>query len=292
MKLELLKAFVAVAETGGITKAESRIHRTQSTISQQIARLESDLSTALFDRSKRTVQLTERGRQYLDYARRILALDQESRALIHDQDRFHVVRIGISDNYTRMDWADRLFAFNKANPNVRTALKTDQSRVLQAHMDEGHLDITISNELNEPTDALTYRPSPLKWFIAEGADIHLEHPLPLILYPPGCAYRTRALTALESAGIPWRIAFETPDWQSIRTAAEKGLGVALLDNQDGMKNIRALQPSDGLPMVEPVYLTLRIRPGTENDSPTQALAETLTTLVGKAPTPLKRRVPC
>lgn len=279
MKLELLKAFVAVAETGGITKAESRVHRTQSTISQQISRLESDLSTILFDRSKRTVQLTERGRQYLDYARRILALDQESRALIHDQDRFIVVRIGISDNYTRMGWADRLVAFSQEHADVRTALKTDQSRVLQTHMDQGHLDITICNELNPPTDAQAFRPAALNWFIGKDSAVHREHPLPLILYPPGCAYRTRALTALESAGIPWRIAFETPDWQSIRTATQQGLGIALLDNLDGMEHVRALTPEDGLPTVEPVYLTLRTRPGTEDDHHIQALAGTFITLI-------------
>jgi len=279
MKLELLKAFVAVAETGGITKAEPRIHRTQSTISQQIARLEDDLSTTLFDRSKRTVQLTERGRQYLDYARRILALDQESRALINDQDRFNVVRIGISDNYTRMGWAEQLIAFGQTYPNLRTAIKTDQSGVLQTHMDEGHLDIAICNELNEPTDALAYRPAHLRWYVAQNCDIHKEHPLPLILYPPGCAYRTRALTALESAGIPWRIAFETPDWLSIRTAAKEGLGVALLDNMDTMENVRALLPTEGLPTVDPVYQTLRIRPGVKSDAHIQDLAERFVELV-------------
>jgi len=279
MNLELLKAFVAVAETGGITKAESRIHRTQSTISQQISRLESDLSTILFDRSKRAVQLTERGRQYLDYARRILALDQESRALIHDQDRFNVVRIGISDNYTRMGWADRLVAFNRANAHVRTALKTDQSRVLQTHMDEGHLDITISNELNPPSDALAFRPAALQWFSAEHSAVHREHPLPLILYPPGCAYRTRALTALDNAGIPWRIAFETPDWQSIRTATQQGLGLALLDNLDGMERVRALTPEDGLPALDPVYLTLRTRPGTQENRDVQTLADMFVDLI-------------
>jgi len=279
MKLELLKAFVAVAETGGITKAEARIHRTQSTISQQIARLEDNLSTTLFDRSKRTVQLTERGRQYLDYARRILALDQESRALINDQDRLRVLRIGISDNYTRTGWADLIIAFNRTNPNFRTAVKTDQSGMLQTHMDEGHLDIAICNELNEPTDARAYRLTKLHWFAAQNSDIHKEHPLPLILYPPGCAYRTRALTALESAGIPWRIAFETPDWQSIRTAAKEGLGVTLLDNMNHIENVQALTPAKGLPKVAPVFQTLRVRPGAEGDAHIQDLAERFVEIV-------------
>lgn len=279
MNLELLKAFVAVAETGGITKAENRIHRTQSTISQQIARLESDLRTALFDRSKRTVQLTERGQQYLDYARRILALDQEARALIHDQDRFRVVRVGVSDNYTRLDWADHLARFTARHEHVRTALKTDQSAVLQAHMDEGHLDITLSNELNEPDGALKSKAKSLTWVVAKGAQVHREHPLPLIVYPPGCAYRTRALSALENAGIAWRIAFETPDWQSIRTATERGLGVALLDNLDGMENVRTLREKDGLPDVAPVHLTLKVRSGCRDDALYLDLASSLGELI-------------
>jgi len=283
MKLELLKAFVAVAETGGITKAESRIHRTQSTISQQIARLESELSTALFDRSKRTVQLTERGRQYLDYARRILALDQEARALIHDQDRFKVVRIGISDNYTHMDWAKCLITLTQAHPDIRIALKTDQSGVLQTLMSENHLDVTICNELNEPTGARSHRVASLTWIAANDSLVHREHPLPLVLYPPGCAYRTRALTALESAGIPWRIAIETPDWQSIRTATEMGLGITLLDNMNGMENVCALNPHKDLPVVDPVYLTLRVHPGGQDDTHIHAVTETLMDLIQPRP---------
>jgi len=280
MNLELLKAFVAVAETGGFTKAESRIHRTQSTISQQIARLESDLCAPLFDRRKRTVTLTDQGDQYLDFARRILALDQESRALIQQQDRYTVVRVGVSDNYTRLGWSALLAAYAGKHPNVRISVKTDQSGVLQAHQDEGHLDIVVSNELTPPQNAVANRPAPLHWIAADGCAAHRERPLPLILYPPGCAYRSRALTALENAGIPWRIAFETPDWLSIRAATEHGLGIALLDNMEGMEKVRFLGPKDELPGVEPAYLTVRTRTFTGDAAPhISELAEHLGRLI-------------
>jgi DNA-binding transcriptional LysR family regulator len=103
--------------------------------------------------------------------------------------------------------------------------------------------------------------------------------LPLVLYPPGCAYRTRALTALESAGIPWRIAIETPDWQSIRTATEMGLGITLLDNMNGMENVCALDPHKDLPVVDPVYLTLRVHPSGQDDTHIHAVTETLADLI-------------
>lgn len=279
MNLDLLKSFVAVAETGGITKAEDRIHRTQSTISQQIARLEGDLKTALFDRSSRTVQLTERGRQYLDYARRILALDQESRALINDEDRFRIISIGLSDNNAQKDWWRCLSAFSNQYADIRTTVRTDKSGLLQTQVHEGHLDLALSNELNEPENVPDYRPVQLKWIAAEGLDVSTLRPLPLILYRPGCSFRTRATTALESAGIPWRIAFETSDWRSIRKATEEGLGVSLLDSLAGMDGVRELEPEQGLPTVDQVYLTLRLRPGSQNDPVLQDLAEHFRTMV-------------
>ncbi|MCW8915249.1 MAG: LysR family transcriptional regulator [Magnetovibrio sp.] len=273
MNLELLKSFVAVAETGGISKAEDRIHRTQSTISQQIARLESDLSTALFDRSKRTVQLTERGRQYLDYARRILDLDQESRALITDQDRFRIINIGLSDNNSQKDWWSCLRGFATQHKDIRATIKTDISNQLLSQVQEGHLDLTLSNELNEPNGVPDYHPVQLKWIAAKDFDVSAMRPLPLILYRPGCSFRTRAITALESAGIPWRIAFETTDWRSIRKATEEGFGVTLLDSLDGMTDVCELPPGSNLPEVDLIYLTLRLRPGSHNDPVLQDLAK-------------------
>src|ERR687892_2241644 len=82
LDLELLRSFVAVVDAGGFTRAGERVHRTQSTISQQIRRLEETLGYPLLHRNGKQVALTEQGERLLSYARRILALEQEARDVV------------------------------------------------------------------------------------------------------------------------------------------------------------------------------------------------------------------
>lgn len=76
--LDLLHSFVSVVDAGGFTRAGERVHRTQSTVSQQIRKLEDALGCALFIREGRGVRLTEDGERLLGYARRMLALSTKS----------------------------------------------------------------------------------------------------------------------------------------------------------------------------------------------------------------------
>ncbi len=70
----LLRSFVAIIDTGSFTRAGERVHLTQSTISQQIRRLEQQLGCPLLDRAGRQVVATAEGEKLLGLARRILAL--------------------------------------------------------------------------------------------------------------------------------------------------------------------------------------------------------------------------
>ena len=64
----LLRAFVAVAETAGMTSAANVLHLTQAAVSQQIKRLEDRLGCTVLERDGRTSKLTEDGERLLDYA--------------------------------------------------------------------------------------------------------------------------------------------------------------------------------------------------------------------------------
>ncbi len=76
LDFELLRAFVAVADCGGFHRAAERLNLTQSTISQQIKRLELETKRALFRRTTRSVALTDDGEMLLGDARRLLQLDK------------------------------------------------------------------------------------------------------------------------------------------------------------------------------------------------------------------------
>jgi DNA-binding transcriptional LysR family regulator len=73
MDLRQLEVFVAVAEESSFTRASDRLHVVQSAVSASVRSLETELSTALFERTTRTVALTDAGAVLLPEARTVLA---------------------------------------------------------------------------------------------------------------------------------------------------------------------------------------------------------------------------
>src|ERR1700756_3192867 len=85
LDLELLRSFVSVVDAGGFTRAGERVHRTQSTVSQQIKRLKEEVGQPLLFRSGKDVTPTEAGERLLSYARRLLSLAEEARDVVRSQ---------------------------------------------------------------------------------------------------------------------------------------------------------------------------------------------------------------
>ncbi|MFS2021722.1 LysR family transcriptional regulator, partial [Massilia sp. CT11-108] len=77
-----MKTFVRVARTLNFSEAARQIHRTQSSVTEQIQALEADLGVPLFDRSNRRLALTDGGACLLDYADRLIRLADEARAAV------------------------------------------------------------------------------------------------------------------------------------------------------------------------------------------------------------------
>src|SRR5258708_17890541 len=97
--LELLRSFVSVVDSGGFTRAGERVHRTQSTVSQQIKRLEDDVGQPLLNRSGKDVTPTEAGERLLSYARRLLALAEEARDVMARPGREGAGKAGIPASF-------------------------------------------------------------------------------------------------------------------------------------------------------------------------------------------------
>ena len=98
LDLELLRSFVSVVDAGGFTRAGERVHRTQSTVSQQIKRLEDDIGQPLLHRNGKEVTPTEAGERLLSYARRLLALAEEARDVLRQPGNEGAIRLGIPED--------------------------------------------------------------------------------------------------------------------------------------------------------------------------------------------------
>ena len=87
MELRHLRYFVAVAESGSITKAAQRLGIQQPPLGQQIRALEAELKVQLFERAPKRVVLSNSGREFLEDARRILASAKEAVEKVRRFDR-------------------------------------------------------------------------------------------------------------------------------------------------------------------------------------------------------------
>jgi DNA-binding transcriptional LysR family regulator len=257
LDLTLLRTFVSVVETGGFTRAGERVHRTQSTISQQVRRLEESLGVALLERGTRSVALTDEGERLLAYARRMLTLNDEARAALSGgREAMEVVRLGVPEDYA-VDRLPRLLsAFARRNRTIRLDVRCDISVRLRAAFETGDLDAALlKQEPGRPGATAVWR-EPLCWAGAPEHDVHREDPLPLVLFPLGCVYRHRAVHELDAAGRRWRVAYCSPNLSGVQAAVTAGLGVSVLARSAVPASARILGPPDGLPSLPDTELAL------------------------------------
>lgn len=145
MEFHQLRAFVAVAEAGGFSKAAGPTASTQPTLSRQVKALEHDLGRALFDRVGREVSLTPYGREVLEGARDLLAraeaLASSGRA---SRGRLAgVLRIGAADSLVMNRLPAILKRYRARHPDVRVHVRTARSLEILAWVQEGRCDVGL-----------------------------------------------------------------------------------------------------------------------------------------------------
>src|SRR5690349_6045541 len=78
MELRHLRYFIAAAEAENVSRAAMRLHVSQPALSRQIRDLEDEIGFALFERSAKSVRLTEAGRTFANDARAVLQRAEEA----------------------------------------------------------------------------------------------------------------------------------------------------------------------------------------------------------------------
>jgi LysR family cyn operon transcriptional activator len=175
MELRQLRYFIRAAELLNFTEAAQASFVTESTLSQQIKQLETELGVLLFKREKRKVTLTEIGERFLPYAVRTVADADESVKLVKDlqQLRTGTLRIGCTYSFT-IELSKVLLKFCKAYPDVNISVERHTATVLIDKMNDHKLDLVICFEPQKPDKRL--RCTPL-FNTQLSAVVHHTHPL-------------------------------------------------------------------------------------------------------------------
>lgn len=224
----LLRVFVVIVDTGSFTQAAVRLHSTQSTVSQQLARLEQAAGQPLIDRAARPVRATASGERLLGYARRILALQQEAETLLSDRAGTAAIRIGLPEDVVTLPLSEVFARFAEQHREVRLDVTTGLSRDLDRRFRAGEFDIIVVKEAAASSDNRANFPEEIGWFESAGHARSWGDPIPLVTFPPGGLYREAMFERVERERRGWYVAFTATSLGSVLTAVEAGLGLSLL----------------------------------------------------------------
>lgn len=232
MDIFSLECFIAVADTGSFTKAGIKMKRTQSAMTQQISNLEKQLETRLIDRDKKKVGLTTDGEVFLPYALRMLAIHHEVMDRFKNPELDGEVRVGIPEDFADRFLADVLADFSRLHPRIFLNVQCGLSLNLYEQFKNKMLDLVLV-KMTSPEHfpfGVEIWTEPLVWVGKEGMIYkkNLETPLPLVLAPEPCVYRSRAIVALEQHGIRSRIVYSSASYAGIIAAVRANMGVTVL----------------------------------------------------------------
>lgn len=254
--IDCLRSFVVVAETLSFSRAAESVGRSQSTISQQIAKLEVQTGKEILSRRKgRVIELTSEGERLLQYARRMMQLNDEAYASMSDDALSGFVKLGVPLDFLGRNFTSWLARFKSDHPMVGFEVEANQSENLAIRSARGEFDLAFFKQETGANLGNVALSEQLVWVTGPNFSPSAES-LPLILFPEGCAYRRCAIAALKARNRPWHLSFVSPSFECLRAAALENMGVTVLARVLVAPPLRVVSLSallPDLPAVDLVY---------------------------------------
>ena len=256
--ISLVRTFLAVAETGGMTSAAHTLNLTQGAVSQQIRRLEALFHAPLFARQNKTVRLTAEGERLMARAYRLIALNDETWQLMMQPAFTGEIRLGVPLDIVRPMMPPIMRRFSREHPKIQLTLVSDMTESLLVALKKGALDLTLTTEsLPAKGDALLFSDR-LVWMGAQNGEACFKTPLPVSLGSASCAFRGPALEALNKAGIDWHAVCSVGNLESILASVEADMAVGPYLCSLVPEGLIAIDADVGLPPLPACHINLRL----------------------------------
>ena len=239
MDTKNLTTFIYVAELRSFTKAADRLGFSQSTISFQIKQMENELGCQLFERINHTVQLTEKGREVLEYAHRVSQMTRELKDSMKEETASGYIRLAMADSLCVSLLSRDFLHFRKLYPNIALkiiAAGTEEMFRLMNH-NEADAILTLDNHIYN-TEYRILREEKVRTFFVAGADteiasassLSIEELLlqPFILTEKGMSYRRLLEEKLAELSLEIQPVLEIGSTELICSLVEQGAGISFL----------------------------------------------------------------
>ena len=273
LEIDVLKTFIAVAETGSVKCAAERVARSPAAVSMQMKKLEGLVGAPVFHRSEGAMRLSDSGDRLMPHAHRIIEANDTALAALLGPDIKGMVRIGLCLENIETRMPEILAGFSRVHPGVTVNINAGDAKDLSAMLATNALDIAIlttgGGVTNLENDRLLYE-QPLVWATHKNSRRDGESPLQVAVAPSGCPWRDAALDALKRAGIEYRISYLSNVSESQLAAVRADLAVAALPASRVVNSTHPICVSNDLP--ELPYTRMVLRMSDRPDANTKALA--------------------
>ena len=226
LDLAAIRSFVTVADVGGVTRAAGYLNLTPSAVSMQIKRLEESLGLQLFLRAARKLALSAEGEQLLSYGRRMLALNDEVLSRFASTACCGAIRLGVPHDVVYPVIPGILRRMAQAYPRVRVNLTSSFTLLMKQDFARGGFDVMLTTEEAPDPGAEVLSSRGLVWVGAPDGNAWQRRPLRLG-FKDTCIFRSRAQSALETAGIPWELATGGESEQAVEATVAADLAVSV-----------------------------------------------------------------
>ncbi len=257
LDIDLLRTFVAIAETRTLGRAATRIGRTQAAVSMQVKKLEAMLNQPLLNRTGRGVVLTLHGERLLGHARTLLRHHDAAVADISGAGLTGTLRFGCPDDYAAAFLPHILRSFAGRHPQVFVEVVCAPTPRLLEQLGKHALDLALISTTESDSATPILRREPLVWVGNRHDHAAAHEPLQLALSDPDTLDHRAACEQLDAAGRPYRVAYASGSMSGLLAVVRSGQAIAVLTQASVPADLQILATDERLPRLPTVGLTVK-----------------------------------
>lgn len=243
LEIDALRALLAIAAHGGVTRAAEHLALSQSAVSHKIRRLEQALDCDLLARRAGGPLFTEDGERLCDYARRMIDLHDETLAALGRKPLTGTIRLGMTEDTTTSGVARILGRFTRLYPDVQVRTRTSQSLNVQAWLKAGELDVAVVQIFRAdilPDDLILFDDT-LHWVKSPDVTLDPSQHVPFLSFDSNCFFKRWGFADGQLLGHQFDNVLECPSAAGIQSAVRSGLGVALLNGLNVTRDMEIIE---------------------------------------------------
>ncbi|MFC6336481.1 LysR family transcriptional regulator [Pseudomonas sp. CCM 7891] len=256
LNIDLLRTFHAVARLRRFNEAANHVHRSASTVTTQIQKLEDLVGQRLFSRNNQGVELTMYGKKLLSETTDFLKSHDRLLASLTPQRMQGKIRLGLPDSYAPAFMRDFLPQLIADNPLLELEVEARSSGELFTMFSREQIDLALivsAQPLEQGERLGSIQPV---WVVSDRFKAPEHAPLPIAVQLTGCPYRASAIRALKEHGVYYRILLESASATAVDAAVMCGLAVGVIEESRITAELTKVIPGAQLPELprHPIYL--------------------------------------